>query len=239
MPGVELIRRRLVQLEERINALSLKERLLLMGALLLVLTYAWQVRVLAPLELKRKALTQEVSGLNRTLQELDAQTTEWTQAAAVDPDAATRQRLVELARELASVKTAVEARTGRMVSPEQMPLVLKNLLAGFKDLNFEAMEGLAVQPVLEDPAPIATGTASPPGAVVVAKAPPGQAAYKHGIRIRFSGSYRAATAYLKALEALPYGFFWDHVELDATDFPRVRGALVVYTVSLRAGWIGV
>jgi hypothetical protein len=47
------------------------------------------------------------------------------------------------------------------------------------------------------------------------------------------------TAYLEALEALPYGFFWDRVSLDATQFPKITGSLVVYTVSLRQEWIGV
>jgi hypothetical protein len=49
----------------------------------------------------------------------------------------------------------------------------------------------------------------------------------------------AVTAYLEALEALPYGFFWDRVSLDATQFPKITGSLVVYTVSLRQEWIGV
>ena len=64
-------------------------------------------------------------------------------------------------------------------------------------------------------------------------------AYRHSFRIRFTGSYQAITAYVQQLEKLPYGFFWDELSVDASEFPQLRGSLVVYTVSLDRGWIGV
>ena len=224
------------RLAAKVDALTLKERLLLLGATVMLLSYGWNERVFTPLEAKRKALVQESVALSTELQALDTATANWVTEAAVDPDADNRRRLVELREELRQAQGTVEAKAGKMVAPERMPEVLKSVLSRFSELEFKSLEGLPVEPVLAAP-PTTSAKPSepkPPGDVTL-----GHSAYKHGIRIQFSGSYRAVTAYLEALEALPYGFFWDRVRLDATQFPKITGSLVVYTVSLRQEWIGV
>ena len=64
-------------------------------------------------------------------------------------------------------------------------------------------------------------------------------AYRHGFRIRFVGSYLKTIDYLHALEALPWRFFWDAVEIDVKDHPEAEGSIVVYTLSLDRSWIDV
>jgi MSHA biogenesis protein MshJ len=236
MMNIEGLLGPLRRLAAKVDALTLKERLLLLGATVMLLSYGWNERVFTPLEVKRKALVQESAAVSTELQALDTATVKWAAEAAVDPDADNRRRLAELREELQKAQGTVEAKAGRMVAPERMPEVLKGVLSRFSELEFKSLEGLPVEPVLAASikAPGKASEAPKPADATLA-----HSAYKHGIRIRFSGSYRAVTAYLEALEALPYGFFWDRVSLDATQFPKITGSLVVYTVSLRQEWIGV
>jgi MSHA biogenesis protein MshJ len=236
MMNIEGLLGPLRQLAAKVDALTLKERLLLLGATVMLLSYGWNERVFTPLEVKRKALVQESAAVSTELQALDTATVKWAAEAAVDPDADNRRRLAALREELQKAQGTVEAKAGRMVAPERMPEVLKGVLSRFSELEFKSLEGLPVEPVLAASikAPGKASEAPKPADATLA-----HSAYKHGIRIRFSGSYRAVTAYLEALEALPYGFFWDRVSLDATQFPKITGSLVVYTVSLRQEWIGV
>lgn len=236
MPIAEWLLEPLRRLGARVDALTLKERLLLLIASVMLLTYGWNERVFSALEAKRKALAQGATAVSLELEALDAATTAWAKDAAVDPDADNRRRLRELQQALLIAQGTVEAKAGRMVPPERMPEVLKGVLSRFSELEFKSLEGLPVEPVLPAPAG-SPGQGLKSGEPGDANLP--QGAYKHGIRIRFSGSYRGVTAYLKALEDLPYGFFWDQVVLDAAQFPRISGSLVVYTVSLRQEWIGV
>jgi MSHA biogenesis protein MshJ len=236
MMNIEGLLGPLRRLAAKVDALTLKERLLLLGATVMLLSYGWNERVFTPLEVKRKALVQESAAVSTELQALDTATVKWAAEAAIDPDADNRRRLAELREELQKAQGTVEAKAGRMVAPERMPEVLKGVLSRFSELEFKSLEGLPVEPVLAASlrAPGKASEAPKPADATLA-----HSAYKHGIRIRFSGSYRAVTAYLEALEALPYGFFWDRVSLDATQFPKITGSLVVYTVSLRQEWIGV
>ena len=228
------LRDRLRDIGKRLDALSLKERALLVTSGLLVILFVWNQWFLDPLEARRKSLLVERDGLSEELARFDALTSAWSAAAEVDPDADRKQRIAELSGELQALSAAIEQRAGRMVSPAQVPEALRRVLAGREDVDFESLEGLATRQIVAD-----AGDPAEAPATVPAVAQASYAAYRHGFRIRFRGSYRAITAYVKDLEQLPYGFFWDELNLDASEFPQLRGSLVVYTVSLDRGWIGV
>ncbi len=218
-----------------IDALSLKERCLVLAAAILLAAFAWESWLLAPLDKRQARLQREVDTVAQTLQQTDALVEEVVRAGQFDPDADTRTALATATAELAQTQDEIKAKVGRMVPPEQMAEVLKSVLSGFDDLRFVGLEGLAVEP-LQAPAEVTPADAVPNANPIVSTQP---FAYRHGMRIRFAGSYHATLAYVRALEALPWGFFWDEVRLEATDYPNAEGAIVVYTLSLERGWIGV
>ena len=109
-----------------------------------------------------------------------------------------------------------------------MPQVLQRVLEKTRGLEFVSLQGLGAQPLL-DPAK-KTAASAKNGA---------RTAYRHGFRIRFLGSYLDTISYLHALEALPWRFFWDAVEIDVKDHPTADSSVVVYTLSLDRSWIGV
>ena len=237
MSSLEELRRRLVDFAERVDALLLRERVLLLGAALMLTAYVWDKWFLQPMDARRQNLQAQVQTASESLQRIEAATTEWVATASVDPDAAARAHLAALAKDLKDARALVEAKAGRMVAPEQMPEVLKTVLSRFQELEFVSLEGLKVEQVAMAPAPdAATGAPAP-------ALKPGQdklyGVYRHGIRIRFKGSFPATVEYLHALERLPVGFYWDTIDLRTGKTPEVDGALVVFTVSLGAGWIGV
>jgi len=237
------------QMIARIDAMTLKERVLISVSLLLGAAMSWHALLFEPLDIRRRALAAEIGSTADSLQRLEAVSNELMAGAHVDPDAGARQMLAARDLELKALAQSVEAKVGRVVPPAQMAAVLETVLGRFRELEFLGLEGLGVEALVE-PVTVATEAAQPvlragdlPGQareLVVSAAGEGpKTAYRHGIRIRFAGSYLATIAYLQALEALPWGFFWDRVELETRDFPRVEGSIVVYTVSLEEGWIGV
>ena len=231
---ISRLRDQLRNADKRINALSLKERALLVTSVLVVTLYIWNQAFLNPLETRRKALLSERESVSQELSRFDALTSAWTTAAEFDPDAENKQRIAELSTQLATLSSAIEERAGRMVPPAQVPEALRQVLSELDDLHFESLEGLPPRPVITD-----TGALTPGPTGRASTLNGTYSAYRHGFRIRFTGSYRAITSYAQALEKLPYGFFWDELSLDASEFPQLRGSLVVYTVSLDRGWIGV
>lgn len=233
---------RLQAVISRIDALSLKERALLLAASALALVMAWDSLLMQPLERSKSRLQAEVHALQGTLAQTDALSTEVVVQGDQDPDAGLRAGLARTEAEMAVVEADIRDRIGRMVPPERMAEVLETVLSRFDRLEFIALEGLGVEPVLK-PADVADSAGATAATDAAPPAPSAAStfagAYRHGLRIRFAGSYLDALAYLQALEALPWGFFWDRVELETRDYPRTEGSIVVYTLSLDRGWIGV
>lgn len=243
--------RTFAMLATRLDALSVKERVLVVASLLMAVATAWQSLLIDPLAARKQALLTEVMDASDALRKIEAVSAELMAGAQIDPDAGARQLLAAREQELVALRERVEARVGRVVPPAQMAKVLETVLGRIRDLEFVGLEGLGVEPLVpaaEPPAGPAAGavatatrdTRDTKSVTPLVTTPAHrQTAYRHGIRIRFTGSYIATVNYLRALEALPWGFFWDRVELKTTDYPRVEGAVVVYTVSLEEGWIGV
>lgn len=224
----------------RLDALSIKERVLVVAAVLMTLCLGWDALVLKPLDLRKRALLDELTTTGESLAGIESVSNDLIKSARVDPDASTRALLGVREQELREVELLVETKVGRVVQPQQMAEVLQSVLGRFHELEFLGLEGLGVEPLVDV---TDDGEAKPAKPDVSAEKPATgeerKTAYRHGIRIRFAGSYLAALAYMKALESLPWGFFWDSVELETKKFPRVEGSIVVYTVSLEKGWIGV
>ena len=239
MPSLEDLRARLLALDERVNALQLRERVLVLGAALMLTVYLWDKVFLQPLDARRVTLLGQVQSSSETLLRVEKAAEEWVTTASIDPDAAARAHLAELGEQLKTARSSVEAKAGRMVVPEQMPEILKSVLSRFSELEFVSLEGLKVEQVALAPSGGAPGAGAAPGKAEGAASDKAYGVYRHGLRIKFKGSFAATVDYLHALERLPVGFYWDTIDLRTDESPQVDGALVVFTVSLGEGWIGV
>jgi MSHA biogenesis protein MshJ len=65
-----------------------------------------------------------------------------------------------------------------------------------------------------------------------------QPIYRHELRLEIEAGYAETVEFLRAVEALPWKFFWDELHYEVTAYPSARVALVVHTFSDREGWVG-
>ena len=63
--------------------------------------------------------------------------------------------------------------------------------------------------------------------------------YRHSVVLQMEGSYHDTLSYLKKLEQLPWRFFWQGVEIEASGYPNTLTTLDVYTRGFREGLVGV
>jgi len=113
-----------------------------------------------------------------------------------------------------------------LIEPKQMAKVLEVVLAQNTDLKLQRVQSLGAEPL----SPI--------------KAKEGEEAetlgiYRHGLQIEFKGSYLSTLKYLKALDKLPWNFYWDVLELNVDKYPVSTIVITVHTLSFHEGWIGV
>lgn len=221
----------LKKLMERIDSLSLRERGLLLGALVFVIYSAWNGLLMGPLTAHHKLVQGQIKQLRSATTQLAQQSVEISKRQTQDPDADTNAKLAALRTEIAALDTRLKARTQGLIDPAAMPRMLEDVLKNEPGLKLISAQSLPASPLLDTEVHDAGKPAQPNAGV------PG--IYRHGLTLVFEGGYLDALHYLHTLEALPWQLYWDDVAFKVGKFPQARFTITVHTIGLREGWIGV
>ena len=233
--------RSLSELLARIDARSVRERLLVAAVTLAILFLGVDLLLIEPatraLESERAALAQ----LEQERLALEPQLAQLEAALAVDPDAENRRLQQQLQAELQGVDAELEQRFGQLIGPEAMSRVLQDLLQKNARLTLLRIESEPATPVAgqgAEEAKAASGDARDAGgeAELETRVP---LLYRHAVQIEFEGDYLSALAYLKAVEGLPWRFYWDRIEILTVKYPTATIRARLFTLSVHEGWIGV
>ncbi len=226
---------KLKQYRERVDAMSLRERMLIFVMLAGVLVALVMTFAIDPLIAKQKQLSLSLVQTQAQTQALEAQMQALAEASRLDPDAPNKQRLAMLDSrrknayaELANVKQG-------LVAPDRMTQVLRDLLGKNPRLKLLSIKTLPATPLIEG------GKPAEPGAKPGVKAPTvtDLGLYKHGVEISVEGSYSDLVEYLTELEHMPWHVYWGGANLSAQGAPVARLTLTVYTLSLDKTWLSV
>ncbi len=212
---------RLQRFAERIDAMSLRERGMLLAIVLLLLWALWQTLLMAPLGERRKAHAQQIDALRTQIAALNQTVQSLAGEASADPRADAQRRLDALVAQQDQLDRHLSQATSALIAPHEMGRVLESILAQ-QSVRLHALRSLAPEPV---DLGAATGIAP---------------LYRHGMTIEVDGSYAELLQFVQALEALPWQFIWRELVIDRREHPRNnRLRLTLYTLSLREGWLGV
>jgi MSHA biogenesis protein MshJ len=221
--------KRLHMLLARINRASLRERALMFGAAVAVISMLWYQLVMVPLESRRTVIAKTIEAI-RSHSSVDAAGNAEDQVA---------QRYAELkSRDLALTKVIAEADAQLrdmqrgMIEPKEMVKVLTAVLERQKNLHLVLLRNLPVQPLLK---PVdKTDKSDKSDAAPVADVGP----YLHPVELVVRGDYLNVLAYLKELEAENWGFQWRRFELSSSeDGPEYH--IQFMTLSMESNWLGV
>jgi MSHA biogenesis protein MshJ len=206
---------------ERIDAASLRERVMIFLGLAFVLMFIVNVALLDPLRAKQKGLAVETAQRLKELQTLQSEVQRMALSTQVDPDAPNRARQKTLREQLAQLDARIAQEQRRFTPPERMRGVLEEMLQRNRGLALVDLKSLPV---------LAIGGARSGPAV-------SGELYRHGIELTVSGSYLDLYEYLRALEKLPTQLYWWQAELAVTEHPVVTLKLTMYTVSFDRAWL--
>lgn len=208
---------------DRVDAFSLRERVLVLIALLAGIAILWDTLLMLPLERSTQRLTPEVASLREEVERLDRTVQDLTrQQQEEDPERALQDEVRAARSGLADLNNQLGGLTRGLIAPEEMVQVLKQVLANTAPLQLLSLRTLPAEPL----------AALVPGGVL-----PSQI-YRHGVELQLSGGYLDLLAFLRGMEKLPWRFYWQSLELEAEDHPRLRVKLTAYTLGEEEAWIG-
>jgi len=228
------VNKQLQKIATRIDAMSLRERGILLGAILITMISVWDSAVIAPMDKQRYALSANIEEIRGKISDLDRQSQAIVQRHTTDPDTDTRQRLHGLEAELQNIDKAISDRAADLISPQKMAKVLEEILVRQTELTLIRVQSLEAKPLLDTVTENIKQAAENMGQGL-----PTVTIYRHSMVIEFTGSYLNTLKYLKALEGLPWSFSWDSVEFTVDEYPRAKARIEVSTLSFEEAWLGV
>lgn len=206
---------------DRVDAFSLRERVLVLIALLAALAILWDTLLMLPLERSTTRLTPEVANLRGEVERLNRLIEEMAQQQQ-DPDRTVQDQVQSARSGLADLNNQLGGLTRGLIAPEEMVQVLKQVLATSAPLQLVSLRTLPAEPL----------AALVPGEIL-----PSQI-YRHGVELQLSGTYLDLLAFLRGMEKLPWRFYWQSLELETEEHPRLRFRLTAYTLGEEEAWIG-
>ena len=211
-------------LVKRFEVLSLRERALMVFAVLGLLVAAWDTLLMDPLRRTRSALTAELAQAGTSA--VNAQSVD-----ASDPRQISITRFGELQTQLHEVDAQLANTASGFVASSRMIEVLHDMLDRQGRLALVSIRNLPVTSLI----PPVDGSAGADASTPVQVQPP----YVHAIEIVIDGEYGDILDYLTALEALPWKFRWTSLDLSTAGYPRNRVRIQLSTLSLESTWLGV
>lgn len=217
--------------QTKFDARALRERALIAGLTLIAMALFWQVLLMDPLEARRHSANRALQTTRTEISAYEQQIQAVLERGRADPNAEQRERLAQLEAEGDELDRMLAQKVAGLITPRQMAAVLEQVLLEQRDLKLRRVASLPPEPLTA--APVA-GQDKQTGEVDAAPR-----LYRHGVSIEFEGSFAASLRYLRALEAMHWGFYWGGFELTVERYPSSRMKLTVHTLSFDEGWIGV
>lgn len=210
---------------ERLDALTLRERLLVFGAGVALLYVSWHVLLIDPLTARAKSAEQHLADAQRQRAVIDQVSVAFSQDPAVV--AAARNRA--LAQRLAALDADLDALAQGYIAPGHMPQLLRELVAQQHGLKLVSLANLPVESLSQP-------SGAKPGAPILAE---DRGPFLHPVEMVVEGDYGSVVAYLRALEAMPWRIHWQRMELTAGAYPQNRVRITIGALSLSRLWMTV
>ncbi|MBF0625270.1 MAG: hypothetical protein HQL82_10755 [Magnetococcales bacterium] len=242
---MQQLKQQLAVLAEKINALSVRERVILLCMAVMAMGGAWYQFYLLPWQAAVAKSAEEITTIQGRIATLDAAQVAVLERSKEDPDKAERRLKEDLLKELKELQQRRDLAMKDMVPPDRMLPILEKLLARQKDLRPVALLTLKPDPV-QSPKDKEVAKdksdkkkkAEPAEKSTAAEEDDSDVIYRHTVQLELQGSYLALVHYLDALERLPMVIFWDTLSLSTLEFPTLKVGLQVYTLSLSREWLG-
>jgi MSHA biogenesis protein MshJ len=235
----------------RFDQLSMRERALVVAATLGALLMIWQVAIMDRISSRQFGLRDEIAQLQDSIA---------TSAAEIDiksgasQDQRDQDKLKELEEALAKIDSELASKSAGLIPPDRMVQVIHDVLRHQQGLRLVSLHNQPVMPLNKMGSESAPEAASARQAIeansadetteanpVEAPATSGETSgpYVHPVELVVEGSYLDVLRYLQALEALPWRFYWQALDLQSPGYPVNRVRIELTTLSMDKEWVGV
>lgn len=206
------------KLQAQVEKMNLRERLLVFATGLMLVGSLWYLGLMQPLIKKVENARNEIETVRGRIKTIN-QNLEVQALAASGGNIGYQEQFSLIQRRLEELNEKLGGYTAELIGPGEMAQVLQGVLKEQSNLRLIRIRNLPPQ---------ALSMNEDDDAIF----------YRHGLEMEFEGGYFACLEYLQQIEALPWRFYWQILELEVLEYPHNRIRLEVSTLSPHEEWIG-
>ncbi|MCP4077969.1 MAG: hypothetical protein GY744_17500 [Gammaproteobacteria bacterium] len=218
--------KQLTEVAKKINALSLRERSIIILTVVILSGFVWWNLFAMPMLEKTKKLNQQSKSLETEILTINATTTAIQKRITDGVYKTGQQKLAQLKLELKKINDLLEAKTQALIEPEEMFDLMQQLIFAESRLKLITMKRKQVETVFsdrmdkdkdEDPQPVI---------------------YRHVMQMSFEGKFEHILKYIQKLEFLKWRLIWDEITLKTSEYPIITVNIEISTLSDNEYWVG-
>jgi MSHA biogenesis protein MshJ len=234
------------KLSARIDAATLRERVMIFGALAVLVLALADTLLFGPELARQKRFNRDIAQRQADIAGLQEQVAKLVEARQSSPERAQRARLEQLRTEIERTEAAIAEEQRRFTRPDQMRVVLEQMISKHRNVALLDLRTLQMGAETKPPAGDTKAIVKPAAPAAEAKGGARSApviqdrtVYRHALELTVAGRYLDLLAYVDALEKMPTRLYWGGAELDASQYPMLQLKLKVFTLSLDKSWMNV
>ena len=220
---------RIQEILAKIDALSLRERALVLFSVLAVVYLIWDVFIFDPLAVAKGKVDSELMATAQKITVMEKEEAAIKNAVNADPDRDLKDQLAALRQRMDELENTLSELSLGLVPVQKLTQILQEVLQKTGSLELESLRTLPVEEVQLSVKSQAETALSQSSAGV----------FKHGAQIIVRGSFMDLLQYLDALESMNWRFYWEELRFEQLAYPEAVISIKVYTLTTDAGLFGV
>jgi len=211
----------------RVNARPLRERVLIGTTMLIIAVAAGDWMILKPVREGAQNHTSEIQKLRVEQATRQARFAEKLAELQRNENQVGETAVRRIRSEITRLKSSIDRETLATISPTQMVTVLREMFAKDSAVILTVVENAEPQPIVQLVTKVGDTEKFTP------------MLFKHPVTVEFTGDYPKIVEYVKRIEALDWQLIWDDFSIVMEEYPIARARVVLHTLSLEKGWVGV
>ncbi|MFT6329317.1 MAG: MSHA biogenesis protein MshJ [Bermanella sp.] len=209
-------------LEARFNAISEREQKLLFYAVPFVICFVFILGLIEPTIMQTIDTRDEINIKKLGLVDASNNVDIVKAQLSLNPDMETRNQINGVNEQIVILEKLFANELEQLVPPYAMPLVLEQLLAKAKKLRLMSMSSIPPSNIFNDDE----------NAI-------GPELFKHGLKIRFEGSFFDTRDFLISAEQMGWKLHWREILFEVNEYPQAQVDIELFTLSKSEAYINV
>lgn len=214
----------LAKIEQKVDAMQVRERVLLFVCLLAALYFIWETLFLNEISTAKNKIIKDLEMKEAGLEVLQKSLAKNAGKDQFSGNLALSKELEKLMNKKSDLDSGMSSLKHNIISPQEMASVLEDILSSNKEVELVSIENVSFEEISK----VNKGEAS---------SGDHQKLFKHGIMLEFIATYGNTYRFLQELEILPWSFIWHSLDYTVETFPQARVKVLFHTLSLQEDWI--